>query len=56
LTTGGATLVGSIGGGVPLNGLTAAVPEPGTLSLAFLGLGLFAFASRGLAPSLSLER
>ena len=46
LSTGAATLVGTIGGGVPLTGLAAAVPEPGTLSLMLLGLGLVAFGSR----------
>src|SRR5262249_27868385 len=38
LTTGSATLVGTIGGGVPLTGLAAAVPEPSSLTL--LGIGL----------------
>jgi len=46
LGTGEATLVGTIGGGVPLTGLAATVPEPGTLSLTLLGLGLVAFGSR----------
>jgi hypothetical protein len=49
LSTGAATLVGSIGGGVPLQGLTVlptAVPEPGTLSLGLLGIGLIAYAGR----------
>jgi len=46
LSTGAATLVGTIGGGVPLTGLAAAVPEPGTLSLTLLGLGLVTFGSR----------
>jgi len=41
LTTGAATLVGTIGGGVTLNGLASAVgvPEPGTLLLSVVGLG-----------------
>jgi hypothetical protein len=53
LATGSATLVGSIGGGVPLIGLAAIalrdVPEPGTLSLSLLGLGLVAVAVRSRA-------
>ena len=41
LTTGAGTLVGTIGGGVPLTGLASAVgvPEPGTLLLSVVGLG-----------------
>jgi Domain of unknown function (DUF4394) len=41
LTTGATTLVGTIGGGVPLTGLASAVgvPEPGTLLLSVVGLG-----------------
>ena len=52
LTTGAATLVGTIGGGVPLTGLASAVgvPEPGTLLLSVVGLGgirLAVWARRG---------
>ena len=47
LNTGAATLVGTIGGGVPLTGLaSAAVPEPGTLILSVLGLGIVRLAVR----------
>ena len=46
LSTGAVTLVGTIGGGVPLAGMAAAVPKPGTLSLTLLGPGLVAFGSR----------
>jgi hypothetical protein len=52
LGTGAATLVGTIGGGVPLTGLaapigTAAVPEPGTMALFGAGaLGLLAWTRR----------
>jgi len=47
LATGAATLVGTIGTQAPLVALTAAIPEPGSLSLVGLGaVGLFAFARR----------
>lgn len=45
LGTGSATLVGSIGGGVPLTSLAASVPEPGTLGV--MGLAAVGMVVRG---------
>lgn len=50
LGTGAATLVGTIGGGVPLGGLSAqvgaAVPEPGTWLMLLFGFGLMGMTLR----------
>lgn len=49
LATGTATLVGTIGGGVPLNALTViptAVPEPSLIGLGLIGFGIVPVTSR----------